>query len=287
MGNGPSRVAACLVFAAVAPQVVAAPADKVDGLAPHRAVYDIILVEALPGAGISELTGRMVYELTGSDCAGFTQKMRFVTSTTNQEGEVSVTDLRTSTWEDIEGNRFRFDNSQYRDQRRVEQTVGEAVRNKNPGGIRVELTKPKKRVLKLPNKVMFPIQHSRHMLEVARKGESVFSVDLFDASERGEKVYSTSAYIAPRRESGFNKSLPSVANGEALDSLAAWPVALSYYEQGTELEDAVPVYEISFIFFENGVSRRLLIDYGNFSIRGELKSLQMLEPEQCQPNKKQ
>lgn len=286
MGNGPSRVAACLVFAIVAPEVVAAPLDQVDGLAPHRAVYDITLVDALPGAGISELTGRMVYELTGSECAGFTQKMRFVTSTTNQEGEVSITDLRTSTWEDSAGDRFRFDNSQYRDQRRVEQTVGEAVRSKNPGGVRVELTKPKKRVLKIPAHVMFPVQHSRHMLNLARKGETVFSVDLFDASEKGEKVYSTSAYIAPPRAPGFNKSLPPAENGEALNGLVAWPVALSYYEQGSEGEDAVPVYEISFIFFENGVSRRLLIDYGNFSIRGELKSLTMLEPEPCQSTKK-
>ncbi|MGB3718256.1 MAG: DUF1849 domain-containing protein [Proteobacteria bacterium] len=287
MGNGPSRVAACLVFAVVAPEVVAAPAEQVAGLAPHRAVYDISLVEALPGAGISELTGRMVYELTGSECAGYTQKMRFVTSSTNQEGDVSITDLRTSTWENSTGDRFRFDNSQYRDQRRVEQTVGEAVRGKNPGGVRVELTKPKKRVLKIPAHVMFPVQHSRHMLELARKGETVFSVDLYDASERGEKVYSTSAYIAPRREPGFNKSLPPAENGEVLDELVSWPVALSYYEQGSEKEDALPVYEISFIFFENGVSRRLYIDYGNFSIRGELKNLTMLEPEQCKTTKKQ
>lgn len=257
-----------------------------NGLAPHRAVYDISLVDAKPGAGISELTGRMVYELTGSRCAGFTQKMRFVTRTTNQEGETSITDMRTSSWEDASGTRFRFENSQYRDQKRVEQTAGEAVRKKSPGEIRVELTQPKKRVIKLPVDTMFPIQHSSRLLEMARSGQTALSTDLFDASEKGEKSYATSAFIGSRLPPGYNKRLPSVPNSEVLDGLAAWPITLGYYEKGTELEDAVPNYELSFIYFENGVSRRLLIDYGSFSIRGELRELTMIDPAPCPPGRK-
>lgn len=274
-----------LVWALMAalPSIAAA---KGNGLAPHRAVYDISLVDARPGAGISELTGRMVYELTGSHCAGYTQKMRFVTRTTNQEGETSITDMRTSSWEDASGTRFRFENSQYRDQKRVEQTVGEAVRRTNSGEIRVELTRPKKRVIKLPVDTMFPIQHSSKLLEMARTGQTVLSTDLFDASEKGEKTYATSAYIGARRPAGYNSKLPPVPNGEVLDGLAAWPIALGYYEKGTENEDAVPSYELSFIYFENGVSRRLLIDYGSFSIRGELRELTMLDPVPCPPVRK-
>lgn len=257
------------------------------GLAPHRAVYDISLIDARPGAGISELTGRMVYELTGSACVGYTQKMRFVTRTTNQEGETSVTDMRTSSWEDALGTRFRFENSQYRDQTRVEQTVGEAVRKQNHGEIRVELTQPKKRVIKLPVDTMFPIQHSSKLLQMARSGQTVLVTDLFDASEKGEKTYVTSAYIGARQGPGYNSQLPVVPNGEILNSLSSWPIALGYYEKGTELEDAVPVYEISFLYFENGVSRRLLIDYGSFSIRGELRKIEMLEPTPCPSSRKQ
>lgn len=263
-----------------------ATAAGANGLAPHRAVYEITLVDARPGAGISELTGRMAYELTGSACAGYTQKMRFVTRTTNQEGETSVTDMRTSSWEDASGTRFRFENSQYRDQQRVEQTAGEAVRSKNAGEIRVELTRPKKRVIKLPVDTMFPIQHSSELLEMARSGRSVLSTDLFDASEKGEKIYATSAYIGSRHPPGYNKQLPPVPNGEALDGLASWPIALGYYEKGAEMEDAVPSYELSFLYFENGVSRRLLIDYGSFSIRGELQDLTMLDPQPCTSDRK-
>lgn len=263
-----------------------ASAAETAALAPHRAVYDITLVDARPGAGISELTGRMVYELTGAACAGYTQKMRFVTRTTNQEGQVTISDMRSSSWEDAAGDRFRFDNAQYRDDRQVEQTVGEAVRRKAAGEIRVELTKPKKRVTKLPVDAMFPIQHSMRLLETAQSGQTVLSADLFDASERGEKVYRTNAFIGTRHSPGYNKSLPAVSNSETLDGLPAWPIALSYFEQDKELEDAMPSYELGFVFFANGVSRRLLIDYGNFSIRGELKELEFLEPEKCNPARK-
>ncbi|HEX7075690.1 MAG TPA: cell envelope integrity EipB family protein [Hyphomicrobiaceae bacterium] len=278
MGIGPRLVAAGLAWSALAAFVPAGAAEAI-GLTPHRAVYDITLVDARPGAGISELTGRMVYEFTGAACSGFTQKMRFVTSTTNQEGETSITDMRTSSWEDAAGDRFRFENSQYRNQQRVEQTVGEAVRRKTE--IRVELKQPKKKTIKLPNAAIFPIQHSSRMLEAAREGKHIFTTDLFDASEKGEKVYATNAYIGSRLPPGYNKQLPEVPGADVLNELPAWPVALSYYEKGTEQEDALPAYELSFIYFDNGVSRRLLIDYGNFSIRGELKELTILEPEPC------
>lgn len=280
-----TRLFAASFATVVATGDIPTAAAEATGLSPHRAVYDITLVEARPGAGIAELSGRMVYELTGSACAGFTQKMRFVTRSTNQEGETSVTDMRSSSTEDLAGESFKFNNAQFRDSRQVEQTVGEAIRRKNPDEVRVELTRPKKRVVKVPAGAMFPIQHSMKLLEAARNGQTVMSTDLFDASEKGEKVYATSAFIGTRHEPGYNKTLPAVSNAELLDGLSAWPVALSYYEKGKDNEDAVPSYELGFVYFENGVSRRLLIDYGNFSIRGELKELVMLDEEKCTPAK--
>ncbi len=37
--------------------------------------------------------------------------------------------------------------------------------------------------------------------------------------------------------------------------------------------DQTPAYTISFDLYENGVSRALKLDYGDFALRGELKSL--------------
>ncbi len=275
-----------LVLAAVMGGTAVAAAAAPATLMPHRATYNISLVDARSGAGVSELSGRMVYELTGSACEGYTQNMRFVTRTTNQEGSVSLSDLRSSSWEDAAGERFRFKSSQYRNDALADQTIGEATRRKRPAEVRVELSKPKRKVVKLPLDTMFPIQHSMNLLQAARDGKSVFATNLFDASEKGDKVYVTNAFIGKRLEPGYNNSLPKVSEAGSLDALPAWPVAMSYFERDGAKEDAVPSYELAFVFFDNGVSRRIRIDYGDFSIRGDLKDLVMLDAGKCDPENK-
>ena len=42
-------------------------------LAPHRAVYEFALGTTRSGNSLASLSGRMVYEFTGSSCDGFTQ----------------------------------------------------------------------------------------------------------------------------------------------------------------------------------------------------------------------
>ena len=44
----------------------------------------------------------------------------------------------------------------------------------------------------------------------------------------------------------------------------------------------MPVYRISFELYENGVSRDLKLDYGDFALRGELKTLDVQTPSACQ-----
>lgn len=248
-------------------------------LAPHRAVYDIRLDKARAAAGVSELTGRMVYELTGNPCEGYTQNMRFVTQMANQEGKVTVNDMRSSSWEDGASRRLRFSSSQYRDEELSEAAQGDAERG--DGHLRVELEKPQRKKVDVESKALFPIQHSLSLLAAARAGERVFVSDLYDGSEKGEKIYATTAALGAKLPPGYNRELPVAKNADVLDALNAWPVSLSYFEAGKDKDDAVPTYELAFIFFENGVSRKLLIDYGEFSIRGQLNELTFLDPGKC------
>ena len=109
---------------------------------------------------MTAVSGRMVYELTGSACEGYTQNMRFVTQMTNQGGTAMVTDLRSSSWEEGNGKRFRFNSSQFRDEKATEATAGDAARANTADDIKVELTKPAKKDLSLSARVYFPVQHS-------------------------------------------------------------------------------------------------------------------------------
>ena len=248
---------------------------------PHRAVYDITFDHATPGSGVADMSGRMVYEMTGTTCGEYAQNMRFVTRMTNQEGVAQVNDLRTSSFEELAAHRLRFSSSQYENQKLSEASQGSAGPGNGASFTEVKLTKPAKKTVKLPSDIYFPIQHSLALVEAARAGHSQFTANLYDGSDKGEKFYETSAVIGPRADPGSVKTPAKVANSEKLNGLASWPIAIGYFEPGPARLDALPTYELSFRFYENGVSSRLYIDYGDFAIRGELKELTFLDAGKC------
>jgi hypothetical protein len=282
-----SQLAKVLCAAALSAAMLATPISnsqaQVGGGAvqfrPHRAVYDISFDHATPGSGVADMTGRMVYEMTGTKCGEYAQNMRFVTRMTNQEGVAQVNDLRTSSFEELAQHRLRFSSSQYENQKLSEASQGSAGPGNGSSFTEVKLTKPAKKTVKLPSDIYFPIQHSLALVEAARAGHSQFTANLYDGSDKGEKFYETSAVIGPRAEpAGASGS----GNADKLDGLVSWPIAIGYFEPGPTRLDALPTYELSFRFYENGVSSRLYIDYGDFAIRGELKELTFLDEGKCE-----
>lgn len=275
----PVRNVALVALALIPIQATAGPASV--SLAPHRAVYDMKLERTNASAGISALTGRMVFELKGNDCVGYQQTMRFVTETLDQNGKPAMTDQRSTFKEDAETGRFTFNTRQYRNDRLTETTIGSAERAKAPEQLKIEITKPAAKKMQIKEPVLFPVEHSIRLLEAARSGQSLFAVNLYDGSDKGEKVFATTALLGPKKPAGINKTLGEDDVAGSLDALAAWPVSLSYFEIDGKRRDAVPNYELSFLYFENGVSRKLYIDYGTFSMSGRLVKLTMLPEEAC------
>lgn len=251
-------------------------------LAPHRAVYDLALSTARGGAGVVAVAGRMVYDLVGSPCEGYTQTTRLVTRMVHQSGGATVTDLRSLTWEDAVGKRFRFDSSQYRGGKAIDSTAGDAARQGTTKEIKVDLTKPAKRSIFLPASAYFPIQHTIALIQAAKAGKSSFRADLYDGSDRGEKVFDTVSALGPVQAPGANRKLPVVADADRLNSMPAWPVSIAYFEPHSDRLDALPAYEITFWIFENGVSRKLSIDYGEFALLGDLREIAFHEPSTCE-----
>lgn len=250
-------------------------------LVPHRAVYEMTLDKARSGSGITGILGRMVFEFTGSQCEGFTLNMRLVTNVTDRQGVSALTDMRTSSWEQGDGKRFRFNSSQYRNQKLGEVTTGDASRKSNHNDISVVLKKPSKSKHKLPGDILFPTQHSLKLLSAAHKGETIVQANIYDGSDKGSKYFFTSAYIGKAVSPGPDKSFKSIKNAKPLDNLVSWPVSISYFETDKPAGEALPSYELGFRLYGNGVSRKLQIDYGDFVIRGELSKLEFLQDSKC------
>jgi hypothetical protein len=250
-------------------------------LTPHRAIYEMTLDDSTTGSNVANVRGRLVFDFTGSTCEGYTLNTRLVTQITDRDGRLATSDVRSSSWEQGNGGQFSFHSSQYLNQKLSEAVGGKAARKESNQSITVALERPAKTDLKLEGKALFPTQHSLAILDAASQGRTVLQADLYDGSEKGDRVYETTTFIGKPLPPGANKSLKTVEHAEALDTLTSWPVTIGYFNQSPTAEEGTPAYQLAFRLYANGVSRNLRIDYGNFSLTGELSRLEFYNPQDC------
>jgi hypothetical protein len=63
--------------------------------------------------------------------------------------------------------------------------------------------------------------------------------------------------------------------------MTRWPVTISYFDRSAPGGEQTPVYSIGFEMFENGISRALNLDYGDFVVAGEMSQLELKEAKAC------
>src|SRR5438067_3360801 len=74
----------------------------------HQALYELKLVKSRGTNAISGARGRILYNFSGSACEGYTSEFRQVSELDSGEGKTTLSDLRSTTWEDGAGKSFRF-----------------------------------------------------------------------------------------------------------------------------------------------------------------------------------
>jgi hypothetical protein len=270
------------IAAGVAIGVVRPANAQEDGvrLASHRAIYDLKLADSRGRRALSAVQGRIVYDFAGTTCEGYTLQFRQVTELDNGEGKVVVSDLRSTTWEEGEGKSYRFNFQNYLGQKLVDSVDGRAERRSE--AIAVNLAKPGDKQFSLETAVVFPTEHIRRIVVAAREGKSVLEVPLYDGSESGEKLYSTLTVIGQPIPPDQRKPDDAAAGQAALDGLKRWPVTISYFDRSKTGGEQTPVYSIKFELYENGLSRALVLDYGDFAISGTMTTLEMRDTKPCQ-----
>ena len=270
-----SRLAAgfplLLMLGGAAPQ----PAPAVgDGFVPHRAVYDIGLARTRDGSGVTSADGRMVFELTGSACAGYTMRQRMVVSIVDSDGSPGVLDFRVSTFETGEGDLYRFTSRTIMNDEVLESLGGVATRGSS--GVEVALAKPGDSTVALARDTLFPTQHLRAILGAARADQRFLAAEIYEGGGEGETSDSAAAMIGQK--------LGPSTEGLLRTGVTSWPISVGYFNDKEEKEgfgEELPSYQVSFTLYENGVTNDLVMDYGDYALSGRLHTIEPLEPEAC------
>ncbi|WP_244446935.1 cell envelope integrity EipB family protein [Rhizobium sp. YS-1r] len=245
-------------------------------LVPHRAIYDLKLKDASERSGIEGMFGRMVYEFTGSACTGFSTNFRLVTRIDTGE-ETRLSDQQTTTFEDMSARQFHFETKSFTDEQLDRQVSGDAsVAEK---GVKVEITQPDGREVDLPASD-FPTGHMLDVIRNAKQGKHFFEARVFDGSENGDQALLTTTVIG-KPQTPQKDDADADKAGE-FSRTPFWPVTIAYFNEATQ-GDPMPVYNMSFKLYENGITRDLTMDYGDFVLSGSLVKLEMLGKTDCKP----
>ena len=254
-------------------------ASGIDGLLPHRAVYDLSMIESSDRSGITGMKGRIVYEMTGSKCEGFAVRFRFLTQV--QTARKSFTnDQRTTSFETADGKSFSFVNQSYLNGQMERELRGQAERE---GDLtKIEITKPEASSFELGASV-FMTQHIAMLIEAAKAEQTIVTAKVYDGSDDGDELVDTTAIVGRKREEltqieGEPKEISSQFGGKS-----AWPVSVSYFSTAASdtQGERLPIYQVSFIMQESGVSRDLKMQYQDYSLKGDLKEIEFLKADAC------
>jgi hypothetical protein len=243
-------------------------------LASHRAVYELSLDKTTGSKAPAQARGRIVFDFTAS-CEGYIQNFRQITELQPAEGATKLSDMISATYEALDASDYRFKVETKVDSGAKEEADGKARKAKD-ARVAVDLTRPKRGHVDIDGAAFFPSEHLLRIIGAARAGESLIEARVYDGTSEGDKAFDTLTVIGKQIDA---PAAEKAAQAESLKGMKRWRVAVSYFEIGKR--DGQPLYVLSFDLYENGVSRALSLDYGDFVLRGDMKELTLQPAANC------
>ena len=284
----PTRSLAAIAAIAVASAISAGPSHAATSgvFLPHQALYELSLVKSRGSNSINSARGRILYNFSGSACEGYTSEFRQVSELDSGEGKVTLSDLRSTSWEDGAGKSYRFKiDTRMND---ADASPVDGIAERSGDHITVKLKAPAAKTFTLDGATVFPTEQIQRIIAAARGGKSVLELMVYDGSDNGEKVYNTLSVIGQPIPGDRTIAAPDPSTAsDVMKTLTRWPVTVSYYDRDAKARDGeqTPVYAMSFELFENGVSRALVLDYNDFVISGALGKFDVKDVKNAKPCK--
>src|SRR5256885_1446528 len=191
----------------------------------HQALYELSLIKSRGNNAINGARGRILYNFSGSACEGYTSEFRQVSELNSGEGKVTLSDLRSTSWEDGAGKSYRFKiDTRMND---AEASPVDGVAERNGAGITVKLKQPVAKTFTLDGATVFPTEQIQRIIQAARAGKSLLELAVYDGSDNGQKVYNTLSVIGQPIPGSKEGATPDASTGdEHMKSLTRWPVTV-------------------------------------------------------------
>lgn len=250
----------------------AATAASAGEIAPHRALYSISLSRASGDAGVTGASGTMAYQW-GEVCDGWTVEQRYRLKMGYSESPDVTIASNFVTWEGKDGLRYRFQQKESRTGSDDEEVKGTAKLDGPDKGGTVDFDKPADKNIKLPPGTLFPSAHTIMLIQKAEAGENFVSKQVFDGATAESAVLVTAvigAKVEPDAE---------LAKKSPLLNRPGWRVRLAFFPADQKADK--PEYELAMVLLDNGISRDMTIDYGDYAIRAKLDDIEPLQKPGC------
>jgi hypothetical protein len=231
----------------------------------HRAAYRLDLGEGR-NTGISAVRGAMVFDVQDA-CEGWATRQRMTMTVVDRDGQDVETVSDYATYEAKDNTRLRFSLTQSTQGAVSQRVAGEAELKADGTGL-VRYAEPAGREEALPPGTMLPTRHTVLAIETARAGRRLLAGPLFDGTSSEGPQDTTTIVSAWSAEAAAQPRFPLLANqGSAR-------LRIAFFERGAASSGASqPEYEVGLRYYENGVADDLVMDFGEFSVRGTLLEL--------------
>ena len=236
-------------------------------LASHRGIYSLTLDRARENSGIVEASGAMLYELSDV-CESWTTRQRFSLTLRNRDGTELETGSDYATLESMDGKTLRFSLTQMTQGATSTRVAGQAELNADGSGV-ARYSEPEAKEVPIPPGTLLPNNHTIAALNAARAGQRLLVAPLFDGTSADGAQESTTV-LTPWQGPTPMPELPSLA------TLGSSRMRIAFFEPDADQAGGArtPSYEVSLRYFENGVSDELIMDFGDFTVRGKLMKLE-------------
>jgi len=239
---------------------------------PHRAIYPMTLGQAKSDAGVTGAKGTMAYQW-GETCTGWTIEQRYRLKMGYAESPDVTIASNFVTWEAKDGLSYRFNQKETRGGVDDQEIRGSAKLDGPGKGGTADFEKPPGKSFQLPPGVLFPSAHTIFLIDQAKAGENFISKHVFDGAT-AENAVLVSAVIGPKIEPDAE-----AAKKSPLLNHPGWRVRLAFFPADPKEEK--PDYELGMLLLDNGVSRDMVIDYGDYSISAKLDDIEALPKPGC------